>query len=89
MLDWNRIRVSMKEFCPFAGRNDEISDEQSQLMPLLFGMPYHREAYGEVAPPGQGQTGIHPAAEKEIGDSSRAISGLKQDPEPIQSHSNP
>ena len=50
MLDWNRIRLSMKEFRPPAERNDEISDEPSRLAPLLFGMPYHSEAYGEVDP---------------------------------------
>jgi CheY-like chemotaxis protein len=46
MLEWNRIRLSMKEFCPVTRKNDE----QSQLTPLLFGMPYHKEQYGEVHP---------------------------------------
>ena len=46
MLDWNRIRLSMKEFCPSTRRHDE----QSQLTPLLFGIPYHKEEYGEINP---------------------------------------
>lgn len=54
MLEWNRIRLSMKEFRPSAGRSDEmideISEDRSRLTPLLFGMPYHKEEYGEVDP---------------------------------------
>ncbi|CAK8714270.1 Response regulatory domain-containing protein [Candidatus Electrothrix laxa] len=44
MLEWRGIRLSMKEFCPSA----RPSDEQSQLMPLLFGRPYHKELTGDV-----------------------------------------
>jgi CheY-like chemotaxis protein len=46
MLEWQGIRLSMKEFCP----STVSSDEQSQLMPLLFGMPYHKEQAGDVNP---------------------------------------
>ncbi|MCI5122715.1 MAG: response regulator [Candidatus Electrothrix sp. AUS4] len=50
MLEWNKIRLSMKEFCPSAARGDAQQNEQSQLTPLLFGMPYHKEEYGEISP---------------------------------------
>ncbi|MCI5165634.1 MAG: response regulator [Candidatus Electrothrix sp. GM3_4] len=44
MLEWQGIRLSMKEFCPSIAQ----SNEQSQLMPLLFGMPYHKEQTGDA-----------------------------------------
>ncbi|MCW5202196.1 MAG: response regulator [Candidatus Electrothrix communis] len=46
MLEWHGIRLSMKEFCPSA----LPSDKKSQLTPLLFGMPYHKEQTGDVNP---------------------------------------
>jgi hypothetical protein len=46
MLEWQGIKLSMKEFFPSA----VPSDEKSQLMPLLFGMPYHKELTGDVNP---------------------------------------
>jgi CheY-like chemotaxis protein len=46
MLEWRGIRLSMKEFCP----STVSSDKQSQLMPLLFGMPYHKEQAGDADP---------------------------------------
>ena len=49
MLEWKGIRLSMKEFFP-STVSSIPSDEQSQLMPLLFGMPYHKEQAGEVNP---------------------------------------
>jgi CheY-like chemotaxis protein len=47
MLEWQGIRLTMKEFCP-STVSPIPSNEQSQLMPLLFGMPYHKEQAGDV-----------------------------------------
>ena len=44
MLEWQGIRLSMKEFCP----STVASDDESQLMPLLFGMPYRKEQAGDA-----------------------------------------
>ncbi|CAK8724336.1 hypothetical protein H206_03060 [Candidatus Electrothrix aarhusensis] len=49
MLEWQGIKLSMKEFCP-STVSSNLSDEQSQLMPLFFGMPYHKELTGDVNP---------------------------------------
>ncbi len=52
MLEWQKIKLSMKEFCPssITSHASGISDTQSQLMPLLFEMPYHTELAGVVHP---------------------------------------
>ncbi|MDU9049008.1 MAG: response regulator [Candidatus Electrothrix sp. Rat3] len=49
MLEWQGIKLSMKEFYP-STVSSISSNEQSQLMPLLFGIPYHKEQAGEVNP---------------------------------------
>ncbi|MCI5209624.1 MAG: response regulator, partial [Candidatus Electrothrix sp. ATG2] len=46
MLEWRKVRLSIKEFCPSA----TASNEQSQLTSLLFGMPYYKEQYGDINP---------------------------------------
>ena len=46
MLEWRKIKLSMKEYRP----SELSSGKQSQLTPLLFGMPYHQEQYGDVSP---------------------------------------
>lgn len=46
MLEWQGFRVSMKEFRP----SSIPTDEQSQLWPLLSGVPYHKEQYGDAPP---------------------------------------
>lgn len=49
MLEWEKIKLSMKEFSPSTIISD-ASDTQSQLMPLLFDMPYRIEQDGAVDP---------------------------------------
>jgi len=49
MLEWQKITLSMKEFCPSTITHD-MPDTESQLMPLLFNMPYHTERAGSVDP---------------------------------------
>ena len=46
MMEWQKIRLSMKEYCP----SIHASDKHSQLKPLMLGMPYHKEQYGEALP---------------------------------------
>jgi CheY-like chemotaxis protein len=51
MLEWQKITLSMKEFCPVTTVPD-TPDTQSQLMPLFFDMhmPYHTELAGDTHP---------------------------------------
>ncbi|MCI5150092.1 MAG: DUF4388 domain-containing protein [Candidatus Electrothrix sp. MAN1_4] len=46
MLEWDNVTLTMKEYCP----STITPDPHSQLIPLLFDMPYHKERAGELNP---------------------------------------
>jgi CheY-like chemotaxis protein len=49
MLEWQKITLSMKEFCPSTA-TPSTPDIQSQLTPLLFDMSYRSELIGGTHP---------------------------------------